>query len=129
MISLANEYYFERSLMHRLAGKKWEELKDALHVECELRSTQSKLTQTEVTEDDEHSFWINRVARYRPTIGAVYFTFDPAVPCVHWQDYQNKKLKKTLGFITDRTSVHIAEDNRKLILSRFVEQRLEAITQ
>jgi hypothetical protein len=118
----------ERGYVRALAPNVWEEVKEAFRGECELISSKSKMTQLECDEPSAYSFCVNRVPLYGPAIGALEFIFDPSVPCIHWQDYQNKKLRKVICFALDGTSAILAEGKRALVLSRFVEQCLDAIT-
>ena len=118
----------ERAYVHVLAPNVWEEVKDAFRAECEAISSKSKMMQLECDEPSPYSLWVNRVPLHVPAIGALEFIFDPSVPCIYWQDHQNKKLRKIICFASDGTSVILVEGRKALILPRFVEQCLDAIT-
>lgn len=111
----------------RVASDGWEQFKAAFRDECEATSSQAQLTRLECDEPDECSFQINRVRPYTPPVCAIVFRFDPAIPRITWQDLQNKKLAKPIEMALDGSSVCFLQDGRPLILSRFVENCLEAI--
>jgi hypothetical protein len=59
---------------------------------------------------------------------ALEFVFDPAIPCIYWQDHYNKKTRKRIDFAIEQTRVFLVEGGKGFSLRRFVEQRLDAVT-
>lgn len=122
----------DRDRIRSLAPDKWEEFKQAFIDECASVSAESKTVRLEWDDRPGEEFWILRTWLSRPSttsIAALCFTFNRSIPHIRWQDYLNKKLPRVIDFAIDGNDILFVEGGRGLILSRFVEACLDAVTQ
>jgi hypothetical protein len=118
----------EQARLRVLSRDEWDAFRKAFYDECDSISNRSQFTQLDCEDPQESSCVVNRRLLSGHSVLALEFIFDPAVPCIYWQDHYNKKTRKRIDFAIEQTRVFLVAEGKGFNLQRFVEQRLDAVT-
>jgi hypothetical protein len=117
----------ENAVLLNRAPDAWQAFKEAFRAECAAINEGTNLTRLQCEDSGANSFDVTRIPVNGRQIGALSFQFDPSMPRIVFTDMRNNKPKQHLEMTLDGYAIHFLRDGKAAILSRFIEESLEAI--